>query len=294
MTSEKIYIRAPAKVNRYLRILRRRPDGFHDIDSLMVPVALYDELSLTRTAGGITLVCDGLPGLPPERNLAFRAAQAFVDVFTPAGGVAITLAKAIPAGGGLGGGSSDAAAVLIGMNRLHPGLAKADRLAGLAASLGSDVPFFLLRRPAVVSGRGEVVTPLESPLPPFWAVLIFPGFGVPTAWAYKAWDDRRIARLTAGGESAKDPPPSGAENDTSGGFYNGFEDLVFDAHPVLRRIKTAIRAAGADGALLSGSGSTVFGVFPDEKAAQAAAAAVALVDPGWQVYAAQGLTGAFE
>ena len=289
----KIYIKAPAKVNWYLRILGRRPDGYHDLESLMIPVDLFDEVSLTPIAEGVVLDCPALPDVPPEQNLAWRAAQAYLEACRPAGGVRSGIKKNIPAGGGLGGGSSDAAAVLTGMDRLSSGLTSFRDLVQVANSLGSDVPFFLYRQPAIVFGRGDRIRPLEGLVPSFWTVLVHPGFGVPTAWAYAEWD-RRNPGLTGGGESATKRPPLEAVNAAAGGLYNGFEDLVFEAHPVLRRIKTAILDAGADGALLSGSGSTVFGVFPGRKAAAAAAARIARAGEGWQVHVAQGLVGAFD
>lgn len=287
--TEKIYLKAPAKVNWYLRILGRRPDGYHDLESLMIPVDLCDEVAITPIDEGIELDCPALPDVPPEKNLAWRAAKAYLDAFRPAGGVRIDITKKIPAGGGLGGGSSDAAAVLTGLDRLYPGLTAFRDIVQVANALGSDVPFFLYRQPAIVFGRGDRVRPLEGLVSPFWTVLVHPGFGVPTAWAYAEWD-RRNPGLTGGGESATKRPPLETANTVAGGLYNGFEDLVFEAHPVLRRIKTVILDAGAEGALLSGSGSTVFGVFPGRKAAAAAAARIGRAGEGWQVHVAQGLT----
>ena len=292
MTTE-LYLKAPAKVNWYLRILGRRSDGYHDLESLMVPVALFDEISVEQGPAGVSLACADLPDLPPEKNLAYRAAQLFIEAFKPVGGVRINLKKNIPAGGGLGGGSSDAATVLVGMDRLYPGFASFRGLVQIANALGSDVPFFLYRQPAIVFGRGDRIRPLEGLVPPFWTVLVYPGFGISTAWAYAEWD-RRNPGLTAVGESAKKRPPLETVKTVAGEPYNGFEDFVFEAHPVLRMIKTAILDAGADGALLSGSGSTVFGVFAGEQVAVTAAARLEAIDPGWRVYVAQGLVSAFE
>ncbi|MBI5526114.1 MAG: 4-(cytidine 5'-diphospho)-2-C-methyl-D-erythritol kinase [Deltaproteobacteria bacterium] len=287
----KLYLRAPAKVNLYLRILGRRPDGFHDIESLVVPVRLFDRIEVEKALRGVGFSCTGLPGVPPEENLAHRAAKAFIDAFGPGGGVRIRVKKTIPAGAGLGGGSSDAAAVLSGMDRLFPGLATPAALAELAASLGSDVPFFLGGRPAWIRGRGDMVEPLKRPLPPFRAVLVYPGFGVSTAWAYGAWDSQH-PRLTAHWRSASNHRPVRVENDAIRGLRNDFEGVVFKTHPVLRGVKDALLAHGAYGALLSGSGSTVFGLFEGDRNTRESAASIARSNPEWNAFVVKGLCGA--
>jgi len=297
----KLYLRAPAKVNLFLGILGRRPDGFHEIESLLAPVSLFDVLEIERRSRGIAFSCVGLRGVPREKNLAYRAAEAFIAAFGPAGGVRIRLKKKIPAGAGLGGGSSDAAAVLNAMDRLFPGLAAPTALGELAASLGSDVPFFLGGRPAWVHGRGDLVEPLGQPLSRFHAVLVYPGFGVSTAWAYAAWDSRHGNRgrrrganpeLTARGRSASNLRPVRAENGTIRGLRNDFEGVVFEAHPLLYGLKGALYACGAYGVLLSGSGSTVFGLFEGERKARKSAALIARSNPEWKAFAVKGLCDA--
>jgi 4-diphosphocytidyl-2-C-methyl-D-erythritol kinase len=244
---------APAKINLSLRILRRREDGFHEIETLMAPISLCDELTIEPNDSGSALAFSSDdPTLPSgEENLVVRAARHFFAQIKEAPRVRITLRKKIPHGAGLGGGSSDAASTLLGLNQLHGAPFEPARLAVLAAEIGSDVAFFLARRPALCRGRGEIVEPVAS-LPKLSLLLLKPEFGVPTPWAYQQWrDSRQLPGVDYG------PQKIGQlvlEND--------LERPVFEKHLFLARMKSWLRGQPeVAAALLSGSGSTMFAVL---------------------------------
>ncbi len=241
-------------------MLGRREDGFHDIETLMVPLSLADEVEVDWQPGSdepVELVCSD-PTLPtgPE-NLAYRAAQVFRHAVAPdLAPVRIRLTKHVPHGAGLGGGSSDAATVLLALDALAGTALPLPRLATLAAELGSDVPFFVYRSAAVCRGRGERVDPVPFPaaLP---LLLLKPPFPVPTPWAYKRWRD---ARPLPG-------VPYGAQVFPWGELVNDLERPVFEKYLVLAEMKTwLLTQPEVTGALMSGSGSTVLAVThsPDD------------------------------
>ena len=243
---------APAKVNFSLRVLRRREDGFHEIESLMCPVSIFDTLDIAlREEGGLDFVCDD-PTLPTsDDNLVVRAAKLFCASCGLEPRLRIALAKRIPHGAGLGGGSSDAATTLIGLNRLFDTQLEPAALAAMAAELGSDIPFFIYQSAAVICGRGEHVEPVDFPhaLP---LLLIKPPFGIPTPWAYKRWRD-----------SQEIPGVSYAtQNFPWGELVNDLERPVFAKYIFLADLKTWLRQQPeVTGALMSGSGSTVFALL---------------------------------
>ncbi|MBV9127720.1 MAG: 4-(cytidine 5'-diphospho)-2-C-methyl-D-erythritol kinase [Verrucomicrobia bacterium] len=265
-------LRAPAKINLSLRVLRRREDGFHDIESLMCPLELADEIDLDcagPAAGGATdtpgveFSCDDA-SLPSDgSNLAVRAAVIFLRHTGLQGkhGVRVALRKRVPHGAGLGGGSSDAASVLLGLDALFSTNLKLDALTALAAELGSDVPLFLHRSAAICRGRGERVEPLKFParLP---LLLLKPAFGVPTPWAYGRW---RHAREIPGVSYA--PQPFGW-----GELVNDLERPVFEKYLLLAAMKEWLleQKETVAGALLSGSGATVLAVLRDGASASTA------------------------
>jgi 4-diphosphocytidyl-2-C-methyl-D-erythritol kinase len=267
-----ITVFAPAKINLILRILDRRPDGFHNLWSIMQTVALDDEVSIKICADrqDIQLRCDATHLAADQSNLVYRAAAEVLARAQQSIGLEIDLRKRIPMGAGLGGGSSDAAATIIGLNRLLQLEWSPTQMADVGQSLGSDVPFFLFAPSAVVAGRGETVRPVvvEGAR---WVVLVNPGFGVNTKWAYQVLAATRTAvtplslvqrELDRQSRVSWDQLIDAAEND--------FEAPVFAAHGKLREIKKILQAHGAEIALLSGSGATVFGVFVDEAHARLA------------------------
>lgn len=283
-----IRVVAPAKINLVLRILDRRPDGYHNLWSLMQTVKVEDEITIavSGTHSMVTLHCDDPSLKTDSSNLVYRAAVAVMEQSGRMEGVDIALAKRIPMGAGLGGGSSDAAATILGLNRLFNLGWSAEKMAHIGQTLGSDVSFFFFAPSATVAGRGEQVAPVRIK-GTRWVVLVNPGFPVETKWAYQQLAAHRagvvpLSRSHAMLEQASDlgweQVLEVAEND--------FEGPVFKAHPILDEIKHRLLAQGADTALLSGSGATVFGVFRDEiKARQAQA--VFLNEPQFKVFVAQ-------
>lgn len=252
-------LRAPAKINLSFRILGRRADGFHEIETLMAPVSLYDELTISRSSSsGIEFACDD-PTLPTGAdNLVVRAARLFLERTDLTAGVRIELGKHIPHGAGLGGGSSDAASILLGLNELFETAVRDQELSELAAEIGSDVPFFIYESAAFCRGRGDMVerTRLPSSLP---LLLLKPPFGVPTPWAYSRWKDSREL-----------PDVLYAPQQFGGlTFVNDLERPVFAKHLFLARMKIWLLAQAEVGAaLLSGSGSTLLAVITDAGAAE--------------------------
>jgi 4-diphosphocytidyl-2-C-methyl-D-erythritol kinase len=255
---------SPCKVNLLLNILKRRPDGFHELETVMHPIPICDRLVLQRCASGVQLECDE-PSLPIDsKNLVYRAAAAFLDAARVRDGARIRLEKRIPLAAGLGGGSGNAATTLLGLNELFQGPLTPEQLHLLAAGLGSDVPFFLQSKPALATGRGEVI----EPLPAFAAlegaafILIHPGFGIATAWAYQ-----QLARFP---EALNGRPGRGRElvellegTDLALAgkhFYNSLEAPALEKFPILVLYQEFFRNEGAAATLMSGSGSTIFAV----------------------------------
>ncbi len=271
---------APAKVNLFLRIIGQRPDGYHLLDSLMAPVSLYDEIEITtdRTVGTephIWVQCND-PTIPTDQsNLAYRAAALLCQEAGIGAHITITLHKNIPAGAGLGGGSSDAAAVLKALNRAFSLGLNTDRLCRLAARLGADIPFFVPCQLARVGGIGEILTPLPA-LPQRWLVIVVPAFPVSTPWAYQRFDALR-PDLPEPEPQAIDPtPPLDPQQwPTAARCVNDLEQAVLPAYPPIADRKRQLSALGAEVALMSGSGSAVFGIFTTQQAATHAAAALA-------------------
>ena len=246
---------APAKVNLSLRVLRRREDGFHEIETLMAPISIFDTLEIERRdSGGLAFTCSD-PALPIDgSNLVVRAVDEFCGSFGFQPHLQIHLKKEIPHGAGLGGGSSDAATTLIALNLLFQTELPIEELVRIAASLGSDIPFFLYQSAAWCRGRGEIVEPsaLAQQLPLF---LIKPSFGVPTPWAYQNWRD-----------SIEIPGVIYAPQKLAvGEIVNDLERPVFQKYLQLAHLKQWL--IGQDevaAALMSGSGSTVFAVLKSQ------------------------------
>lgn len=250
---------APAKINLSLRVLGRRDDGFHAIESLMVPVSICDTLEITPHEAPLEFACDDASLPLDDTNLVVRAARLFGSTSGREPRVRIALQKAIPHGAGLGGGSSDAAATLLALNELFAAGLSIAELSTIAAQIGSDVPFFLHRSAATVSGRGEIVTPCSFPhrIP---LLLLKPPFGVPTPWAYQRW--RESQEIPTVRYAAQEFP--------WGSLVNDLERPVFEKYVFLAQLKTwLIAQPEAAGALMSGSGATVFAVLRDAEATHA-------------------------
>jgi 4-diphosphocytidyl-2-C-methyl-D-erythritol kinase len=277
---EAVRVLCPAKVNLYLKVLGKRPDGYHELVTVLQPLSLADELTVSLGGTGISLEC-GAPGLPrDESNLVWQAALKFSEATGRKMGVRFKLKKRIPVAAGLGGGSSDAAGALLGLNEAcgRP-LAAAD-LKRLAAGLGADVPFFLSREPQVGRGIGTALTPLA--LPPYGYLLLNPGLPLSTRWVY---ENLNLKELTSRPEhDTWDPehPESWVANDLAGVALRRFPELG----GLLGRLK----GLGALAQDVSGSGPTLFGLFATPEAAREAGRQLRPAFAGW-LAAVQGLTG---
>ena len=258
-------LESPCKVNWLLNILGKRPDGFHELETLMLPVPLCDTLRIERTQAPLELSCSD-PRLPVDsRNLVWKAASAFFKASGLDGGARVHLEKRIPMEAGLGGGSGNAATTLVGLNRLCGEPISGSQLQVLAASLGSDVPFFLDPKPAVAFGRGENVRALapSSALAGCSMLLIHPGFGISTPWAYQ-----RLAQFPGSAQGLTGRAEAAALAFADGGvagvvshLFNTLEIPALHTYPILKVYQDFLREKGALGALMSGSGSTTFAVF---------------------------------
>jgi len=280
-----VTVHAPAKVNLILRILDRRLDGYHNLWSILHTVALEDEVTMRvrPSKSGIKLSCDAECLSVDHTNLVSKAASAMLDHARLSLGVQIELRKRIPMGAGLGGGSSDAAATILGLNQaLQLGWTRA-KMTEVGQALGSDVAFFLFAPSAIVSGRGETVRPvtIEGKR---WLVLVKPGFGVETKWAYQELSATRPGvRSLSADHGELDRLDRITWNQVVAAVENDFERSVFRRHPVLQDIKHSLLKLGARCALLSGSGATVFGLFDEQATARRAGADLA-ADPELKVF----------
>ena len=274
MSRDVLALWAPAKINLYLRITGLRPDGYHTLDTLMQKIDLRDQLVLQATSGGVSLRCPGSDLPEEDGNLVFRAAELFLATFgsrcdRPEPGVAITLTKHIPVAAGLGGGSSDAAVTLAGLDALFACHCTGAELAELGLRLGADVPFFLSDAPAAVAtGIGEVLQPMPS-LSGYTVLLVNPGFPVSTRWAYQTFaltkkeEESNLTRFEKASESSgrlRPELPHGLDND--------LEAVTVGRYPEIGQLKNELLTRGAVASLMSGSGPTVFGLFADRRVAE--------------------------
>lgn len=267
----KIKFKTPAKINLGLHIHGKREDGFHELETIFQMVSLYDDVELELLSSGIKLECD-TPEVPrDDTNLVCKAALLLRQSYQVEGqGVSIRLKKKIPFGAGLGGGSGNAAGVLMGLNRLWNLNIEREKLLTLAAELGSDVPFFLTSPCALGMGRGEQLKVLK-PCAKFHVLLVFPGFPVATSWVYQNLKLKLTKRennisILRKNLSLSDITSLGSR------LYNDLEPVVIQRFPEVQVVKDELRAWGALGVLLSGSGSTVFGIFDDPEKARVACA----------------------
>jgi len=267
--------RSGCKINLLLNILHRRPDGFHELETVLQPVPLFDELEFTRTDRALELTCDQ-PGLPCDgSNLVVRAARSFQEATGISVGVHLHLRKRVPMEAGLGGGSGNAATTLLGLNELFDLPLRTDQLSLLAARLGSDVPFFLQSGPALATGRGEVVDPVAGfrRLRGLFLVLLHPGFGISTPWAYQTLANFPADLNGRAGRARELIGTLEADDDSRAWgrhLYNSLEAPAFWKFPVLQLYVAAFKELGSVGALMSGSGSTVFAWFESQSQAEQA------------------------
>jgi 4-diphosphocytidyl-2-C-methyl-D-erythritol kinase len=263
---------SPAKVNLFLHVTGRRPDGYHTIRSLMCCVSLYDNLTFDFSAPEITVACNH-PDVPEnESNIAYRAARCFLDALHQNSGVAITIEKHIPVAAGLGGGSSNAATVLLEMNARWGYPFSMAQLKHLGLSLGADVPFFIFRKPALASGIGEHLD-FWNDMRPYRLVLVYPRIHICTADVYKNLN----LGLTKCEQKHRSSPLNMGFNPCRH-LCNDLETVTVSRHPEIAEIKNRLLSHGAAGALMSGSGSTVFGIFEEADAAENAFSALSADD----------------
>ena len=277
-----LIVNAPAKINLCLHVLGRRLDGYHELAMAMQRIDLADRLEISLEDGeGVEVACDGLD-LGDGENIASKAARLFLTAAKIRKRVSIQIDKQVPVAAGLGGGSSDAAAVLSGLNSLCGKPLEQEHLMVLAAELGSDVPFFLFERPAWATGTGTQLEAL-SPLPEVWYLLLNPGFAVSTDWVY------RTLQLTKGGELANLPRFSVATTgELLDALHNDLERVTAGRYPEIDEMKNFLLQNGALGALMSGSGASVFGVFANRAAAEDAHALVPS-ESSWRSFVTQPL-----
>ncbi len=251
-------LKSYAKVNFYLEVFKKRRDGYHEIESLIQEISLCDNILLEDRVQGITILCPNKKVNIPSNhnNLAYKSANLLMTKFSIKKGISITIDKKIPVGSGLGGGSSNAASVLKGLNQLWNIGLKNAQLQELGAEIGSDVPFFINGKTALVKGRGVKIHTCFT-IPKIWLVLAVPNVSVSTKWAYGTVD----RELTKNINSANLPRLKKLQvKDIVNNLFNRLEGVVFKEYPLVKVIKKKMIVCGASGALMSGTGSAVFGI----------------------------------
>jgi 4-diphosphocytidyl-2-C-methyl-D-erythritol kinase len=277
-------ILSPAKINLFLQILGKRPDGYHDLMTLMCCIGLYDTVSLTFGVRGITVSCHH-PMVPDDdTNLAFGAAHLFFKTLNTDDGVKIFIEKQIPVAAGLGGGSSNAAAVFLGLNRYYGYPFSTEQLMSMGLSLGADVPFFIFQRPAIASGIGEKLEAYQN-LKNLQILLVFPELSVSTADVYKKLN----LGLTKCEKKLKSFLLNKQRFDPRYHLCNDLEAVTASKYPVIKMVKKALLSHGALGALMTGSGPTVFGLFSDSDEASKAIRALFRIHK-WNMHIADMIT----
>lgn len=277
-----ITLQAPAKVNYLLDVIGRRPDGYHELRMVMQRVGLCDEITITLNDGDQLTVTCGIKGVPDgPGNIAWKAARAILDLAGSKQGAAITINKRIPSAAGLGGGSSDAASVLMGMNELLKLKLSDQQMMDIGVTLGADVPFFIFKQTALAEGIGEKLSAMP-PMPRLWVLLVNPGVHVSTGWVYNN------LQLTNRSGLARLPELFSSIDDVCAMLSNDLESVTIPAFPVIDEIKQRMLMLGAVASMMSGSGPTVFGLFRDKTTAESACEAITQ-DTGWFAAAVQTL-----
>jgi 4-diphosphocytidyl-2-C-methyl-D-erythritol kinase len=260
-SKNRIKLQAPAKINYLLDVIRKRSDNYHDLRMVMQRIALSDEIEISLSdTPGIRVYCDRQDVPDGPANIAWRAADALLATTEIKTGIDIFIVKKVPMAAGLGGGSSDAATVLMGLNDLLNLKLTDEKLMSVGVKLGADVPFFIFKKTALAEGIGDQLTAVEG-LPAVWIVLVNPNIHVSTAWVYQN------LQLTNKSNEDKLPKFSGNIQDVCSLLSNDLESVTIGRFPVIQEIKDILMANGAQGVLMSGSGPTVFGVFEEEKQA---------------------------
>lgn len=261
-------ISAYAKINLFLDVHEKRPDGYHDLNSVMQQVSLCDTVSAKRLDSGIIITCTD-PAIPTdERNIAHKCARAFFEHYKLSGGTGIHIEKHIPSAAGLAGGSSDGAAVLTLLNRLYGTGADVATLCGIGAKIGADIPFCIRGGTCICEGIGEILTPLTLPKPAYSVLIAFPGNGVSTAEAFRRLD---TTADDSAGHDISDVLTPLRDGKIPTALYNSFERAILPIHPGASGLRRLMLENGAAAAMMSGSGPSVFGLFASPEARDAAA-----------------------
>jgi 4-diphosphocytidyl-2-C-methyl-D-erythritol kinase len=283
MVSRSISIPAFAKINLSLRVLGKRADGYHEIDTTFQATSLHDTITVEHADGvAIRLWCDDRSIPSDETNLVWRAAVALRERYSIDRGVKIRLVKRIPSEAGLGGGSSDAAATLIALVQLWEIEASANDLVRIAESLGSDVPFFFFGGTARATGRGELIEPLPD-APEQHLLIIKPNASVSTLNAYNALNSPALTSSDAKPILFRSQASDDSASFDLNALHNDFEAVIFQLEPEIERAKNALLKSGARAAMLCGSGSAVFGIFENQDAQERAIQAIEL-GTGWRAF----------
>ncbi|MBQ7313943.1 MAG: 4-(cytidine 5'-diphospho)-2-C-methyl-D-erythritol kinase [Clostridia bacterium] len=256
-------IKSYAKINLYLNVGAKRPDGYHDIESVMQQVTLFDYVTVLRdtdtTERGVRITCTDRLVPSDDRNIAAKCAMAFLDKYGIDSEVSVSIDKRIPVAAGLAGGSTDGAAVLAIMNSLFDVNAPVEELCAIAAKLGADIPFCLIGGTCTASGIGEILTPVKTPELPYHILICNAGHGVSTPEAYAKLDEMPDDTIRSI-DDVLEPLKNG---EMPQNLYNSFERVILPMHPEASQIKRDMLALGADRAMMSGSGPSVFGLFHD-------------------------------
>jgi 4-diphosphocytidyl-2-C-methyl-D-erythritol kinase len=280
-----LLILSPAKINLFLRVTGRRPDGYHDLFSLMCRVSLFDEVILNPSAGALSLWCADPSLSCDESNLALRAARRFFEAVGQEASCEIRLTKRIPIAAGLGGGSSNAASVLLGLNHFFGYPLAREELMRIGRGLGADVPFFIFEAPALASGIGDELQAYPG-LVPCPVLIVCPSFHVSTRMVYQNFN----LQLTNHQKQPTRTHLIKAAFNPSSHLHNDLEAVTLALHPELVRIKDWLKSQGAVGTLMSGSGPSVFGLFPEDDDVRRAQAAWPS-DRAFRLFAVELLTG---
>lgn len=263
----KIKINSYSKINLTLNILSRREDGYHEIETIMQSINLADQVIITEEKEGIKIKCNH-PEVPVNANsLAYRSAEKIINRYGIKKGVKIEIEKKIPLASGLAGGSANSATILIGINKLFSLNLSNEDLRGIGEELGMDVPFFIQNGTALAYQRGEKLAPLSSINPPLWMIILNPGFNISTNWAYNNLDLDSIKREKNNTKAMLKALKEGKSQEIAKNLFNSFESLIIKKYPEVGRIKNRLIEEGVLGALMSGSGPTVFGITQNKEEA---------------------------
>jgi len=264
---KEVEIDSYSKINLTLNILTKRQDGYHNIETIMQSVNLADRIFIKEEKEEIKIKCNH-PQVPiGAQSLAYRSAEKILKRYRITKGVKIEIDKKIPLASGMAGGSANSASILVGINKLFALNLSNEVLRGIGEELGMDVPFCIQNGTALAYHRGEKVTPLSPVNPPLWIIIINPGFEIPTKWAYNNLDLRLIKREKNNTKAMLETLKEGEARGIAKNLFNSFEELIIRKYPEIGKIKDRLIEEGALGALMSGSGPTVFGIAQNKEQA---------------------------